>query len=405
MNLPFKIASRYLFARKSTNAINIISGITILGLSIGTAALILVLSVFNGFEDLLSGLFSAFNPDIKVTVIKGKTFSITDEKLAELKAIDGVAAVSQTLQETAFFEYKKNNDFGTIKGVDDQYIHVSKVDSTIREGVFDLRDGNRELAVLGVGMRNKLSIDISDPFSTINVYMAKRKQVTLGNPFRKRVVSPVGTFAIQQEFDQQYVITSLDFARSLLDVKPGIVSALEISLNTLDEDGLTQAAIQKAMGDDFAVKNRFQQDEAFLKLMNIEKWMSFAILSLTLVLVAFNMIGALWMIVLEKRKDIAILKSMGATSRMIRQIFLNEGLLLCLLGIVIGTGLALLLYGIQKGFGIVPIPTGFVVDAYPISIRFWDFMVVSATVIGIGLLASIPPALRAARVSAMIREE
>jgi lipoprotein-releasing system permease protein len=405
MNLPFKIAARYLFARKSTNAINIISGITIFGLSIGTAALILVLSVFNGFEDLLSGLFSAFNPDIKVTIKKGKTFSISEEKLAELKAINGVKAVSQTLQETAFFEYKKNNDFGTIKGVDDQYVHVSQVDSTIREGIFELKDGNRELAVLGVGMRNKLSIDISDPFSTVNVYMAKRKQVTLGNPFRKRVVSPVGTFAIQQEFDQQYVITSIDFARSLLDVKPGVVSALEISLNTPDEDGLTQTAIQKTMGDDFAVKNRFQQDEAFLKLMNVEKWMSFAILSLTLVLVAFNMIGALWMIVLEKRKDIAILKSMGATSRMIRQIFLNEGLLLCLMGIIIGTGLALLLYGIQKGFGIVPIPTGFVVDAYPISIRLWDFMIVSATVIGIGLLASIPPALRAARVSAMIREE
>lgn len=405
MNLPFKIASRYLFARKSTNAINIISGITIFGLSIGTAALILVLSVFNGFEDLLSGLFSTFNPDIKVTIKKGKTFITNEEQLAELKALEGVEAVSQSLQETAFFEYKKNRDFGVVKGVDADYTKVSKIDSTIREGIFALKDVNRDLAVLGVGMRNKLSVDIEDPFSTINIYMAKRQQVTVGNPFRKRVVAPVGTFGIQQDFDQQYVITSLEFARSLLNAKSGEVSALEIKLSQPDESGVTQAEIQKIMGEEFDVKNRFQQDEAFLKLMNIEKWMSFAILSLTLVLVAFNMIGSLWMIVLEKRKDIAILKSMGATKRMIRNIFLSEGLLLCLLGIVIGAGLALLLYGVQKGFGIVPIPTGFVVDAYPISIRLLDFLVVMITVIGIGLIASIPPALRAARVSAMIREE
>ncbi len=403
MNLPLHIARRYLFSKKSTNAINIISGISIFGLSIGTAALVLVLSVFNGFEDLITGLFSNFNPDVKIIPKEGKTFKSDSIKIVKLRQLDGVAYVSETLEEVAYFEYKGSQDFGILKGVDPYFYKVTQIDSTIREGVYKLQEGERELAVLGVGMRNKLSVNVDDYFSTITAYMLKRDKVSaLGEPFRKRYIYPSGTFVIQQDFDSQYILSSLKFARQLLKARDE-VSAIEIRLKDDANDATTLQQIRTIMGDDFTVKDRYMQDEAFLKLMNIEKWMSFAILSLTLLLVAFNLIGSLWMIVLEKKQDIAILKSMGADNPTIRNIFLGEGLLLCLLGIAIGFALAIFLYLIQTNYGIVPIPDGFVISSYPISMRFWDFLVVGLTVIAIGVLASVPPALRAQRITALIK--
>ena len=405
MNLPFKIARRYLFAKKSTNAINIISSISVFGIAVGTAALILVLSVFNGFEELITGLFSNFNPDVKIIPAKGKTFKKDTLVLRKLEALEGVAYVSGTLEETALFEYRNSQDFGIVKGVDDNYEQVTGIDSMMVEGAMRFKDGERFLAVLGLGMRNKLSVNIDDFMATLNVYMPKRKTGgPLSKPFRKKHAYPAGTFVIQQDVDQQYVLTSIDFVSKLLNVK-GKYSALEIKLNSEVDHAQTLAAIGDIMGDNFVVKDRYRQDEAFLKLMNIEKWMSFAILSLTLILVAFNMIGALWMIVLEKKNDISILKSMGATDPMVRSIFLNEGLLLGLVGLILGFAIALILYFSQKNWGIVPIPEGFVVNAYPISMRFVDFVIVAVTVICIALLASIPPALRAARVPALIRGE
>ncbi len=405
MNLPFRIARRYLFSKKSTNAINIISGISIFGLSIGTAALILVLSVFNGFEDLITGLFSNFNPDIKVQPIEGKTFEVDSLQFAKIKQLEGVAFVSKTVEEVAMFKYKGSEEIGIIKGVDHNFKNVTQLDSTLREGDYLLDNNGKPMAVIGLGMRNRLSVNIDDPFNAITVYMAKRGKVGLmSDPFRKKIIYPVGTFSIQQEFDSQYIITSLAFAQELLDVKNAI-SFLELRLSENANKEKVITAIQTILGDDVLIKDRYRQDEAFLKLMNIEKWMSFAILSLTLLLVAFNLIGSLWMIVIEKKKDIAILKSMGANKLLIRNIFLSEGLFMCLLGIATGFFIAILLYIAQKMFGIVPIPEGFVIASYPISMRLYDFIVVAITVVIIGMLAAIPPAYRAMRISAMVRED
>ncbi len=392
-------------AKKSTNAINIITGISVTGIAIGTAALVLVLSVFNGFEDLIIGLFSKFNPDVKVTAVVGKTFSPDPEKLARIKALPEVAYVSETLEEVAFFEYRESQDFGILKGVDSLYHKVTGIDSTIFEGLYRLKDGERSLAVLGGGMRNKLQVNIEDPFETLNIFMAKRENVgAMEQQFKKRFAYPAGSFKIQQDFDNQYILVPLEFTRDLVSAS-GEVSALEIRLKAGIEPKAAITAIQDELGPDFLVKDRYQQDAAFLKLMNLEKWMSFAILSLTMVLVAFNMIGSLWMIVLEKKGDISILKSMGATDNTVRNIFLNEGLLLCLLGLVSGFVLAISLYIIQKTYGIVGIPDGFVVSAYPISMRFADLLAVAAIVLLIGLVASVPAALRAKRVPALMREE
>ena len=407
MNLPFKIARRYLFAKKSTNAINLITGISVLGLSIGTAALILVLSVFNGFEDLIQGLFSNFNPDVKITAVRGKTFVPDSASLEKIRGLEGVEAVSLTLEEVAFFQYEDNQDFGILKGVDSNFHKINHIDSTVLEGRYTFTQGGREAAVLGIGMRNKLKVDVGNPFASMSVYMPKRQRVgPLEKPFRQQFVIPAGSFIIQQDFDNQYVLSSLEFARSLL-LEPRAVSSLELRLSQSYPKEETVRQIEAILGVDYSVKDRYEQDEAFFKLMNIEKWMSFAILSLTLLLVAFNMVGSLWMIVLEKKPDISILKSMGATDSTIRAIFLMEGLLLCGLGMAAGYAVALGLYFIhtQLPNGLISIPQGFLVTAYPISIRIADFVVIALTVLGIGFFASLPPALRAQRVPAIILEE
>ncbi|MBL7794199.1 MAG: ABC transporter permease [Saprospiraceae bacterium] len=405
MNLSWHIAKRYLFSRKSTNAINIITGISVFGIAMGAAALVLVLSVFNGFEDLITGMYNNFNPDVRITPASGKTFEADTALVDKLRSIYGVEAVSQSLEEVAFFEYDNNQDFGTLKGVDDNYAKVTRIDSTVKEGQFRIKDGQRALAVLGLGMRNRLGVNIDNLFAPVNVYMPKRESVgAFEQPFAKRFAYPVGTFVIQQDFDNQYVITTIDFARELLGFD-NEVSALELRLYPGFDIPSTYEAIQAAMGPDFVVKNRYQQEEGFFRLMKIEKWLSFAIVSLMMLMVAFNMIGALWMIVLEKQRDIAILKAMGANDNSVRNIFLSEGLLLCLFGLLLGYLIALTLYALQKTIGIIRIPGDFIIEAYPISLRAPDFAVVALTVIAIGLLASLPPALRAKRVPAMVREE
>jgi len=406
MNFPLLIARRYLFAKRSTNAINIITSISVLGVSIGTAALILVLSVFNGFEDLLTGLFGHFNPEVKVTPIKGKTFATDSFVLTRLRALPGVLYESETLEEIAFFEYDGSQDFGALKGVDSIFARVNGIDSTLREGEYVLQREDRNYAVLGAGMRNKLSVNVNSPISTMTVYMpTARAGSGLDKPFKTRLVYPAGTFAIQQDFDNQYILTNLEFVRELLDAPPNTVSALEFKCQPGANVKAVKAKIQEILGPDFAIKDQYEQNEAFFKVMQLEKWMGFAITSLMLVLMAFNTIGALWMIVLDKQKDISVLKSLGATDRTVRSIFLLEGLLLTMFGMLLGIGLAVGLYFAQKQYGLISIPQGFLVESYPISLRIGDFLPVISIVIGIGLLASLAPALRAERVPAFLREE
>ncbi len=407
MNLPLKIARRYLFAKKSTNAINIITGISVFGLTIGTAALIIVLSVFNGFEDLILGLVSNFNPEVKVTAKAGKVFEADSTKIAQIENLLGVDKVAQTLEEVAFFEYKGAQDFGILKGVSDNFNEVTGIDTMIREGEFRLKDEERNLAVLGVGMRNKLSTAVEDYLTPVTIYMAKRntkKSVSINNAFRTKYAYPAGTFSVQAEFDQQYIFSSLELARDLMNYDNEL-SSLEISLKSNQSVGQVIPQIQAILGEEFLVEDRYQQDAEFLKLMNIEKWLGFAIVGLTLILVAFNLIGSLWMIVMEKKKDIAILKSMGATDNTVRNIFLNEGLLLSVLGLIIGTVLALTLYVLQKAYGIVPLDAGLVVQSYPISLRWTDLIAVAILVIFVGMLATLPVAWKAKSIPAMIQEE
>ncbi len=405
MKLPFWFAVRYLFGKKRTHAINIITWVAELGLAVGTAALILVLSVFNGFEDLIMQLFSNFNPDIKVTAAEGKTFEMDSSLLLRLEQLEGIAKVSQSLEEIAFFEYGNSQTFGILKGVDEHYSEITGIDSTVREGQYLLRDEERYFTVLGVGMRNKLSVNIDNPFTPLNIYMPRRKKSSaLQQPFRKKLTYPVGTFVIQQDFDNRYVLADLYFVQDLLE-KPGQLSALEVKLSPEADAERVKAELKTLLGSSFEVKDRYEQDEAFLKLLRLEKWMSYAILSLTMALVAFNMIGALWMIVLEKKRDIAILKAMGATQSLVRRVFLSQGILMSLLGLALGFAVAIGLYLLHTHLenGLVSIPRGFVVSAYPLTLRWVDFLLVGLTVLSIGLLASVLPADKARKVPTVIR--
>jgi lipoprotein-releasing system permease protein len=399
MNLPFKIALRYLVAKKSTQVIQLITGISVLGLTVGTAALVLVLSVFNGFEDLIMGMYVKFNPDIKITPISGKFFQTDESLFYKISKIQGIEAISGTLEEIAFFTYQEKQDFGMIKGVDTLFSAVSNIDSCIKEGIY-LPDHSLSFnALIGLGIRNKLGINLDDPFASLTVYMPKNKENSpFENPFRSRNLQPIGTFMIQQEYDNQYIITNLNVARELIG-SPDILSAWEVKVVNNYPVKQVVSDLQSILKDHFNVKDYYAQEEGFIKLMRLEKWLSFAIVGFMLLLVAFNLIGALWMIVLDKKRDVSILKSIGSTDLDIRNLFLFEGLFLTGIGLISGVLLALFIFFLQKTFHLVTIPGSFVVDSYPISLRWKDFIVVGITVFLIGLLASLPAALRAMRIS------
>ena len=403
MNISTRLASRYVFGKKSTNVINIITAIAVFGIAVGTAALILVLSVFNGFEDLISGLFHKFNPDLKVMPASGKTFPEDTLLLSNISRTPGVAHVSRTLEELALLEYNTSQTFANIKGVDNQFDKVSDIANSIIEGEYLLGGSDSIPAIYpGVGVAQRLAVNIDDFLSRVQLYVPKKHTGSpLETPFTVKSMVPEGIFAIQQEFDQEYALISLADARQIFGYTDAL-SALEIKLDSTASLPKIQEHISRLAGDKYVVKNRFQQDEAFLKLMNIEKWMSYAIVCLTLLLVAFNMVGALWIIVLDKRRDIALLKAMGLNEARTFQIFLRSGILLSVLGMAGGFIIALILYYLQEHYALVKIPDGFVVNRYPVSIRWMDFVVVGLTVLVIGLLSSIPAANKARYIATTI---
>ena len=404
MNLYLTIASRYLTGKKTTNAINIITWISIIGMAIGTAALILILSVFNGFEGLLSGMLSSFNPDVKITLNEGKYMSRDRVQEARIKGIKGIAQVSFVIEETCFFDYKGSQEVGIIKGVDSNYMQVTGLDSSIILGAAKFGE-DTEYGLLGSQMNTKLSINPADGFTTITAYMpSDEDKGPLAKPFNSMNFYPSGTFSVGGDIDPQYIIVNYEAVNHLLNLENHF-TAIELKLTPEAREKSVIKELQSALGSDFKISNRYQQDEGFIKIMNIEKWISYLIACLTLLIIAFNLVGSLWMIVLEKKKDIAILKSMGLTKKGIQMIFLMLGLLISFIGMMSGYLLGIFLYWLQKEHGLVSIPDGFLVDAYPIELKMSDFIVVTLTVMVIGLLASLLPSFRAGQVSAFVRQE
>jgi lipoprotein-releasing system permease protein len=375
------------------------------GISIGAAALLLILSVFNGFEDLLKSLYNAIYTDLKVYPIEGKYFTPDSADLATIKAWPEIAALSLTLEETALLDYQGSQDICTLKGVDESFRTVTDIDSVLLDGDFVLQQGDVSLAILGAGLASRLNVNLQNPYESLSIYLPNRKQRgPLDKPFTVKYAFPVGRFSIKQDYDYQYVFVSLGFIRSLVD-SPDAASGIEIRLNPGADSEKVKEKLRGLFKTPVNIKNKDEQNAAFFKLMNIEKWISYAVVSLTLIIVSFNLVSALWMIVLDKKKDISILQSMGSSPNDVRKIFMRSGWMICFLGLVIGVVLAVGFYILQKQFGIVPIPEGFVVDSYPIELRWIDLVIVGITVFVIGTLAAWMPARKASKIAAYIRKE
>ena len=398
MNFPFYIAKRYLFAKKSHNAINIISLISMGGVAVGTMALIVVLSVFNGFDNLVQSLFNSFNPDLLVTVSEGKTFVPDQSLLVQLKQIDGVTDYAEVLEDKALLKYDERQTIATVKGVDKNFREISGVDSMIRQGEFILENETDYFTVIGQGIAYFLNINLDVRINyrpPITIYVPKRSRSISFNPDRainRRYITPIGIYSIEQDFDSKYILVPLEFSRDLFGYSRE-VSSLEIKLDNYSGYAEVQKEVQKLFGDQFVVKNRFQQNQIFYQTMETEKWIIFLILIFILAVASFNVIGSLTMLVLEKKSDIGILAGMGADMSLIRKVFLTEGWLITVIGAFIGLITGLGICWLQIRYKIVGLPNSgsFVIDSYPVDIQWNDVMIIMIAVLLIGYFAAWYP--------------
>lgn len=408
MNLPLTFARRYFVSKKSSNAVNIISWVSVLGMLVGSLGLIIVLSVFNGFEGLVISLYNSFNPEFTITPKTGKSFIPDSSALRKLSDMPEVRAFSKVIEENALLTYGDNQKIAVIKGVDTDYGEISGIDSSIYNGVFLLRQGDQEFAVIGAGIEQSLGVNYEDPFGLITIYIPKKGKSAVYNPedaFNRDVIRPAGSFAIQADFDSKYIFVPFEYAQRLTGYTQEI-SSLEVALRPgVNADDL-QVKLEALFGNRFDVRNRLQQNVTLYKVMKTEKWAVYAILTLILIIAAFNIIGSLSMLVIEKKKDISILRTMGADEKLIQKIFLYEGMLLSFIGCITGFTLALIIIVLQQEFQLLRIGGGsFVIDAYPVEMEPGDFLLVFVTVMVIGLIAAWFPSYRAAKTEFEIVKE
>jgi lipoprotein-releasing system permease protein len=393
VNFPFFIAKRYFSTKKNSNFVHIISWVSLLGVAIGTAALILVLSVFNGFEDLVLKMYNSFDPHLQITVTEGKVFH--PEKISAVLVNPEFESSAYILEEKVLLKYQEKEFIATVKGVSETYQELTNFDSLLVDGEYINSYENNNVAVVGSGVAYHLSIGLGTMFEQLQVFVPNRNSKTLLNPktaFKQGSVLPVGIFSIQAELDQEYIITPLAFIQQLAD-RENNISAVEIKLKNEDRMIVIQEQLATDLGDSFIVKNRFEQQEFLYKILNTEKLAVFLILAFIMIIATFNIIGALSMLMLDKQKDIATFRSLGCTVQDIQSVFFRKSMLTILLGIGIGLFIGLGLAFLQQTFGFIGMGGGsFVINTYPIAIVFTDIILVSFTVFAIGLLASWYPA-------------
>ncbi|MEZ5001712.1 MAG: FtsX-like permease family protein [Chitinophagales bacterium] len=396
MPLSYKIAKRYLFSKKSTNAINIIAGITIFAMAFGTIAMIVIMSIFNGFEGLVIDRYNVFYSDVKIEPAKGKYFDLTEEQINALKAIEGVDQLSTILEEDALVEYNDEQYVATVKGVDTGYLNIIGLNEDyIINGSLMLYDDNTSYAIIGAGVRNNLRINVNIPSKIkINIPRKNARLTSIESAFNFEYITPIGEFNVQQEFDEKYVLVPQSFVRSIRGEGEDF-SSVELKLKPNADKNKTIKAIATLLPDT-VVKNRWQQNATLYTVMRTEKWVVFAILTFVILIVAFSITGALSMLIVEKKKDIAVLRAIGASSKTIQQIFLLEGILLSFVGVFIGVFLSVSFCLLQQYVGIIPMPgASFIVDFYPVRMKIEDFAATLSAIFLISLLASYFPTLRA----------
>ena len=361
-------------------------------------ALIVVLSVFNGFESVVNSLYSSFDPDVKITSTLGKSFNLAEFPNEKLKKIEGIAVVTEVLEENALLKYEKKQYIATLKGVSANFKKMTGIDTMIVEGNMVLERGNQNMAVLGYGIAYNLGVHLNSVNTPLSIYVPKRGKLSSADPanaFSIDYVMASGVFSVQQDFDTKYVLVPIRLVQTLVE-KPNKVSAIELSIKSGTNVEEVQSKITKLLGPNFEVKNRLQLLDYLYKMMKYEKWAVFLILAFIMLLSIFNVIGSLTMLIIEKKKDIAILKSMGAPVKLIKQIFFYEGMMITFIGAVSGLFIGLLICIIQIKTGIIKLnPEATIgISAFPVHLELFDFGVVFLTVTIIGAFAAWFPVRR-----------
>ena len=395
MNFPFFIARRYLFSKKSTHVINVISSISVIGVAVATMALVIVLSVFNGFHDLVASLFTSFDPQLKVVPVEGKTAPADDPILTKIRLLPQVDVATETVEDQALAIYNDHQAMVKIKGVDDNFAELSHItDILYGDGSFSLHAANLEYGTVGIRLAQNLGIGAQwDGF--LKIYAPKKEgQLDMTNPGDGFVAdslnSPGVLFAVKQaKYDKNYIITSISFARNLFG-QQGMLSDLELRLKPGSNLDAVKAEMQQIAGNKYKVLDRFEQQEDTFKIMSIEKMIAYIFLTFILVVACFNIIGSLSMLIIDKKNDVVTLRNLGANDKQITWVFLFEGRMIAVIGAVIGIGLGLLLCFLQQQYGFVRLGDSegsFIVDAYPVSVHYSDVAIIFVTVIAVGWLA------------------
>jgi lipoprotein-releasing system permease protein len=399
--LYLTFAWRYFKAKKSTNAINIISWVTAGVIAFSTMCQVLVLSVFNGFEDLVKSLYSNFYADVRIVPAKGKTLTLTAEQTLAIKNFTGVKSISLIVEEKALLQNGELQTVVFLKGVDDNYSNVSGVPAKMQNGNFKTGDAENPLLILGSGIENAIGVEADKSLLPLTVFLPKKitvKSADILASLSEGNANTSGSFAIQQDFDNKYVITNIDFVKQQMNYGENEFSAVEISLSDPSITDEITKLMQKLLGKSYNVQTKYQQNTSLYNSMRLEKWAIYAVLTLILILAAFNMISALTMLVLEKKKDISVLQSLGADKGLIKKIFLSEGLLLALTGSVIGIFLAIIICVLQIKFKLVRLQgNSFLIDYFPVKLIAADILLVTVTVFLIAFIAAWLPAKKAAR--------
>ena len=392
-----RIAFRYLFSKKSHNAVNIVSYISAGGICVATMALVCVLSVYNGFEKLVQGLFSEFDPDLKITLTEGKVFQISPA-IDSIRTMDGVACFSPVLEENALLRNDDKQQPVVLKGVSANYEDAVNIGHLIISGNYVIERNGTPFAVAGAGlaMLNGLSTNFLNP---ITIYVPKRTgKVNIANPessFRQQMLYVSGVFSVKQpEYDEKYLLVPLRLAQQLLEYDERTVSAIELKVSAGTDVKQLKANLCKMLPETFVVQDKYEQQGEFYRIMKVEKWITYLILSFILLIAVFNIIGSLSMLIIEKKEDVSIFFNMGASQRQVRWIFIWEGWLISVLGAIVGMALGILLCFVQQRFGIIHLggaDGSYIINAYPVDLQFFDLCCIFLTVLLFGFVSVLYP--------------
>ena len=395
MNFPFYIARRYLFSKKSTHAINVISGISMVGVAVATMALVVTLSVFNGFHDLVASFFTQMDPQLKVVPVKGKTALVADPILTKIRQLPEVEVATECLEEQALAVYHDRQMMVKVKGVDDNFAQLTHIREILEgDGDFELHAADMSYGIPGLGVAYQLGLGYTYE-QPLKIFAPRREgQLNMANPTDGFVVdelfSPGVVFCMKQgKYDKNYILTSIAFTRHLFDLE-GRLSSLELRLKPGSNFDRVKAQMQELAADQFKVLDRYEQQDDTFRIMKVEKLIAYVFLTFILIIACFNIIGSLSMLIIDKKDDVVTLRNLGATERQITRIFLFEGRLISAVGAVLGIVIGLLLCWMQQQYGFVRLGSSegsFVVDAYPVSVHPWDVVLIFLTVLAVGFLS------------------